>query len=435
MVLDLPGLSPRIMTNPENYPNIKRLADMGLQRSVWPTFPAVTCSIQASIITGTPPSKHGMIANGLFDRQRYTVDFWAQSHRLVAGEKIWDSIREIDSKAKSGVICFQNTMFAHCDMMLTPAPIHTHGDKMLSSCYTKPAALYHELAKDLGDFNLMNYWGPMASLPSSQWITKAAIKMWQENDLNLLLVYLPHLDYCLQKFGPDAPEIQRELKDLDRLVGNIVMEVGLSGDIVVLSEYGMTPVTGAVEINRILRRGGYIAVREVGGMEYLDYGMSRAFAMVDHQVAHIYFNELHDIPHVKAELEKVQGIEHVLDDLGKREYQIDHPNAGELVVLSAPDKWFSYQWWLDQKKAPDFAHTVDIHRKPGYDPQELFFDPATKGISQDSSLVKGSHGLVPENEQDLPVLIVPKKKRKTKMGDGLITSTDIKAILLDLLHE
>lgn len=430
MVLDLPGLSPRIMTDPENYPNIKKLIDSGHKYSVTPSFPALTASMQATITTGQSAARHGMIANGLYDRRRYAVDLWAQSHKLVEGERIWDTLRDSMPDAKTGVICFQNIMFSGCDVLLTPAPKHLHDGKLISSCYTKPIGLYDELAAEIGEFNLMQYWGPMAGIGSSQWIAKAAAKIWNKFELNLLFVYLPHLDYCLQKFGPDAPQIQPELKALDELVGGLVAEAGAE-NVAVISEYGMTPVSGAVGINRLLRKGGYISVREVGGMEYLDMGMSRAFAMVDHQVAHVFFNDPSAVSEVRSLLEETEGVGRVLGETGKKELCIDHPNAGELVALSDPDKWFSYQWWLDPKKAPDFAYTVDIHNKPGYDPQELFFDPVNKCIAQDSSLVKGSHGLVAEDVRDLPMFVSQREAGPSE--NGKIDATDVKSAIIDLL--
>jgi predicted AlkP superfamily pyrophosphatase or phosphodiesterase len=220
--------------------------------------------------------------------------------------------------------------------------------------------------------------------------------------------------------------------------------------VIVLSEYGITPVTGAIHVNRILRQVGMIAVRTELGRELLDAGASAAFAVSDHQVAHVYVKDPARLGEVRDLLAGTPGIERVLDADGKRELGLDHARAGDLVAISAADRWFTYYYWLDDDKAPDFARTVDIHRKPGYDPVELFLDPslalpkvqvgwrlAKKAlgfrmlmdvIPLDARLVKGSHGRVTDAVADGPMLVSSDPDR---VPAGSVNATAVKDLILD----
>ncbi|MEO1128053.1 MAG: nucleotide pyrophosphatase/phosphodiesterase family protein, partial [Cyanobacteria bacterium J06639_16] len=244
----------------------------------------------------------------------------------------------------------------------------------------------------------------------------------------LTLIYLPHLDYCLQKIGCEADQIAKDLTEIDDLCGDLIDFYENRGvQVIVLSEYGMTPVNKPVHINRLLREAGLLQVREELGLEILDAGASKAFAVADHQLAHVYINDPTVLPKVKHILENTDGIDLVLDETGKQAHHLDHDRAGELVAVAKPESWFTYYYWLDDNRAPDFARTVDIHRKPGYDPVELFIDPQLSApklkiaskllqkklgfrylmdmIPLDATLVKGSHGHLTQDPQDCPVFI------------------------------
>jgi predicted AlkP superfamily pyrophosphatase or phosphodiesterase len=280
--------------------------------------------------------------------------------------------------------------------------------------------LKYELNRELGDFPLFNFWGPAANLKSSRWIADCAEYIQRKHAPDLTLVYLPHLDYSHQQYGPDDARSKQALREVDALVGRF------SGDILVVSEYGIRNVHKPVAINRALRKAGHLAVQETLGWELLDAGASRAFAVADHQIAHVYVRD--NLSQVRSLLESLDGVAEVLDEEGKKKYGLDHPRAGELVAIANPDAWFTYYYWLDDDKAPDFAPTVDIHRKPGYDPAELFlagkasklkipFRLAQKMlgfryymdvISLDPTKVRGSHGRLPSDPQHGPVLIGPK---------------------------
>jgi len=365
-------------------------------RPMRPLLPAVTCTMQATLTTGAAPAGHGIIANGLFDRDFQAVRFWEQSARLVQTPRIWQTARERKPDFTCAMLFWQNSVGADADIVLTPAPVHKADGGMVSSCYSRPTGLYDELEAKLGPFDLMSYWGPMASVKSSRWIASAAKEVFDLFAPDLTLVYLPNLDYPVQKLGPSAPELREHLEQTDALVAEISAWARAGGaEVVLLSEYGMTPVSGAIFPNRILRQAGLLEVREVAGMEFLDIAASKAFAMVDHQVAHI-FTKPDATPAARAALEGVDGVGAILDSSGKKAAGLDHPRSGDLVALSAADRWFAYYWWEDAGRAPDFARTVDIHRKPGYDPCEMFIDIATRSISLDTSLVRASHGLVPE---------------------------------------
>ena len=393
ILLDVVGLEQKHLDS-GLLPNIAKITENGEVGKLEPTFPAVTCSVQASILSGKYPREHGIISNGFYDRNAFDVSFWEQSSSLVQSQRVWDTVRQKNTK-KTGVLFWQNTMYANSDIVVTPRPIHLD-DKMVMWCYSKPVGYYEELKEKFGEFNLASYWGPLASSKSSDWIANAAEYTLESERPNLLFVYIPHVDYSAQRFGKEGVQVRDDLKKADEIVGRLVQKATTLGirdetQFVILSEYAFNDVNGAVPLNLVLRDAGLLTIRSIQEKEYLDFEYSKAFAMVDHQVAHIYIKNGYE-KEARSVLETTSGVDIVLDGNGKKDLAIDHERSGDLIAIAAKDKWFSYYWWYDEGKAPDFAHKVDIHRKPGYDPLELFIDPRTKSIPLDTSLIKGSHG-------------------------------------------
>ncbi|MEW6219548.1 MAG: nucleotide pyrophosphatase/phosphodiesterase family protein [Thermodesulfobacteriota bacterium] len=409
VVLDVVGLTRHHFDEPAFCPNLARLREQGLLAAMAPCFPAVTLPVQATLTTGLYPGQHGVVANGFFFRSDFRVAFWEQAASLVAGDRLWQRLRHPLPDLKTALLFMQNSLFSGTEVILTPRPLHTD-DGLIPWCHSMPVGLYDQLAADLGPFPLQHYWGPLAGIASSQWISRAAAATIHRFQPDLTMVYLPHLDYACQRLGPGHPAIREELAQVDAAVGGIVaavQEAGLAGEtvFVVLAEYAFSEVAGAVFPNRILREHGLLAVRTIAGREYLDLENSRAWAMVDHQVAHLFVQRGAE-GQARAALERTPGIDLVLDRIGKQAWHLDHPRAGELVAVANRDRWLAYPWWEDPARAPDFAGRVDIHRKPGYDPCELFFDPETRAVSQDTGLVRGSHGYPPLSERDqLPFLV------------------------------
>jgi predicted AlkP superfamily pyrophosphatase or phosphodiesterase len=393
VLLDVVGLEQKHLDS-GFVPNIGKIIENGQATRLEPTFPAVTCTVQASILSGTYPLEHGIIANGLYDRDTFNVSFWEQSSSLVQTPRAWDILKQKDNK-KTAVLFWQNTMYANSDIVLTPRPIHLD-EKMVMWCYSKPVGYYEKLKEKFGGFDLASYWGPLASPKSSEWIGNAAEYTLENERPDFLFVYIPHVDYSAQRFGKESAQVKNDIKNADEIVGRLMHKVTALGiqeetEYIVLSEYAFNDVNGAVPLNIILRDAGLLSTRIIEDKEYLDFEYSKAFAMVDHQVAHIYIKAGFE-GEARKVLENAPGVERILDGKGKKELAIDHKRSGELIAISAKDKWFSYYWWHDPSKAPDFAHKVDIHRKPGYDPVELFIDRKTMSIPLDPSLVKGSHG-------------------------------------------
>ncbi|HEV3432536.1 MAG TPA: nucleotide pyrophosphatase/phosphodiesterase family protein [Nitrososphaera sp.] len=393
ILLDVVGLEQKHLDS-GLLPNISKVIEDGEVAKLEPTFPAVTSTVQSSILSGKYPRDHGIIANGLFDRSTFNVSFWEQSSSLVQAQRVWDQVKQTNAK-KTAVLFWQNTMYANSDIVVTPRPIHLD-DRMVMWCYSKPAGYYEKLKEKYGEFNLASYWGPLASPKSSEWIGSAAEYTLESERPNFLFVYIPHVDYSAQRFGTGTEQVRNDLKKADEIVGRLVqksIDLGIRDEtqFIILSEYAFNDVTGAVPLNLVLRDAGLLSVRTIQEKEYLDFEYSKAFAMVDHQVAHIYIKDGYEKETRKA-LETASGVDRILDSTGKKDLAIDHERSGELIVIAARDKWFSYYWWYEEDKAPDFARKVDIHRKPGYDPVELFIDPKTKSIPLDTSLVKGSHG-------------------------------------------
>jgi predicted AlkP superfamily pyrophosphatase or phosphodiesterase len=415
-------------------PNVAKIAENGEIGKLEPTFPAVTSTVQASVLSGKYPREHGIISNGLYDRNTYNVSFWEQSSSLVQSQRIWDTVKKSNG-IKTAVLFWQNTMYANSDIVITPRPIHLD-DKMVMWCYSKPVGYYEKLKEKLGEFNLAGYWGPLASPKSSEWITNAAEYTLESERPNFLFVYIPHADYSAQRFGKGAVQVRDDLKKADELVGRLVqkvIELGIRDEtqFIILSEYAFNDVNGAVPLNVVLRDADLLSIRTIQEKEYLDLEYSKAFAMVDHQVAHIYVKNGYERETRKV-LENTNGVETILDSSGKKELAIDHERSGELIAISTRDRWFSYYWWHDESRAPDFARKVDIHRKPGYDPVELFIDHKTKSIPLDASLIKGSHGRPPDLQAGEGLAFYASSKRHGKIVEsGAARSVDIPKCLLD----
>ncbi len=448
VVLNVVGLTPGLLAH---APHLKRLADQGALRPLATVTPAVTTTVQSTFVTGALPRDHGIVANGWYFRELSEVLLWRQSNRLVHGEKLWDTAKRRDPAFTCAKLFWWYNMYSSADIAVTPRPMYPADGRKLPDIYTAPAGLRDELQQRLGQFPLFRFWGPAADIVSTQWIGRCALDVFERQRPTLTLVYLPHLDYNLQRLGPDHPRIAQDVAEVDQVCGELIEAAQRAGArVIALSEYGITAVSKPVHINRALRQAGYIQIREELGRELLDAGASRAFALADHQIAHVYVADPALVPEVKALIEALPGVERVLDEAGKRQAGLDHPRSGELVAISRADSWFTYYYFLDEARAPDFARTVDIHRKPGYDPVELFLDPrlplakariawrlAQKilgfrylmdVISLDATLVKGSHGRPTDRAEDGPLLITSEPGR---MAEGPVAATAVKDLILD----
>ena len=448
VVLNVVGLTPELVG--EHTPHLKALAARGSLRSLETVLPAVTCSVQSTFTTGLMPEEHGVVGNGWYFRDLAEVWLWRQANQLVAGEKIWEAARRRDPAFTCAKLFWWYNMYSSADWSVTPRPLYPADGRKLPDIYAEPYELRDELNAKLGTFPLFNFWGPNADIRSTQWIARCALHVYATRKPTLTLVYLPHLDYDIQRLGPYDPAVAKALREVDAVCGELIEAFERDGaQVIVLSEYGITPVNGAVHINRALRRAGLLRVKPELGREMLDAGASEAFAVADHQVAHVYVKRPERVGEVRSLLQQVDGIETVLDGDGKREAGLDHPRSGELVAVSRADRWFTYYFWLDDDLAPDYARTVDIHRKPGYDPVELFLDPAINlpllkvgwtvakkklgfrylmdVIPLDASLVKGSHGRITDDPRAGPLFITP---HPDLLPPGPVHAVDVKEIVL-----
>lgn len=426
VVMNVVGLTPRLV---ERMPTVKRFAHRGRLATVGHVLPAVTCAVQATYLTGTLPREHGIVGNGWYFRDECVVRFWHQSDKLVQRPRIWQTARQRDPSFTCANLFWWHAMYSAADVTVTPRPMYPADGRKIPDLWTHPRVLRSWLQDNLGPFPLFKFWGPATSIESTQWIAEAAIEVDLEHHPTLSLIYLPHLDYGLQRFGPDDPRIGKELEELDGVIALLLDHFGKDPQtrIVLLSEYGIEPVSRAVHVNRVLREQGLLVVRKELDRELLDAGASAAFAVADHQIAHVYVNDARQRERVRDLLGKIPGVAEVLGGPEQAVVGTDHPRSGEYVILAEPGAWFTYYYWLDDAKAPDFARTVDIHRKPGYDPAELFIDPGIAlpklriawkllirrlgfrslldVIPMDATLVRGSHGRAPADPAAGPVLI------------------------------
>lgn len=453
VVLNVVGLTPSHLG--PHTPRLSELAREGFACPLGTVLPAVTCTAQATLLTGTLPREHGIVANGWYFRDQAEVWLWRQSNHLMSGEKLYEAARQRDPHHTTAKLFWWYNMYAAVDWSITPRPCYPADGRKVFDSYSHPAALKDELQAELGVFPLTRFWGPTADIASSTWIADAAIRMLQRERPSLTLVYLPHLDYNFQRLGPHDPRVVEDLRKVDAEAGRVIDAARkLGARIVALSEYGIAPVDRPVHINRLLREHGWlVARRERPGWETLDAGASAAFAVADHQVAHVYVREPRDLEPIRTMLSRAPGIERVLDRSQQREFGLDHPRSGELVAIAAPGAWFTYYFWLDDRVAPDYARTVDIHRKPGYDPVELFVDPKLRFpklrvasrlarklmgfryymdvIGLDASIVKGSHGRLPSpgrEAEEGPVFIGSDRA----FARDRLAMTDVKQLLLTM---
>ncbi|WP_445636260.1 Alkaline phosphatase family protein [Nostoc sp. DSM 114161] len=452
VILNVVGLTPSLLG--KNTPFLSTWAAKGQVVPIKTVLPAVTCSVQATYLTGKLPNEHGIVANGWYFRDECEVKFWRQSNKLVQAPKVWEIAKSIDSNFTCANLFWWYNMYSSVDYAITPRPMYPADGRKLPDIYTHPSDVRSPIQSDLGQFPLFDFWGPKTSINSSQWIANSAKWIEERYSPTLSLVYLPHLDYCLQKFGHDEKHIQADLQEIDGVCQELIEYYqARNTQVIILSEYGITPVDKAVHLNRVLRENNLIAVREELGRELLDFGGSIAFAVADHQIAHVYVNDPAYISKVRSLLEATEGVAQVLDEQGKQAYHLDHPRSGELVAIAEPNTWFTYYYWLDDNKAPDFARTVDIHRKPGYDPVELFLDPQIKFpqgkialkllkkqlgfrylmdvIPLDASLVRGSHGQISTSGNEGPLFIT----HQTHLVDSdIIEATDVCSLILKHLN-
>jgi predicted AlkP superfamily pyrophosphatase or phosphodiesterase len=456
ILLSLPALREKDVAV---MPKLRSLMAGGEIAELTPGFPCVTCPVQAAMTTGRRPAEHGIVANGLYWREKRQVEMWTAPNDCIERPQIWDLLShhgKTGTDASRHAACLASgpagseptpvlpgltsavwfplhSKGCEADYVCTPAPIHNPDGSESLWCYTRPMELYGQLRDALGHFPLMNYWGPMAGIKSSAWIADSAViaaRQWQPD---FFYIYLPQLDYAAQRSGPDSAAADASIAELDEVIGRLAdgMREAYGDDLLWLAagEYTITPVDHVSYPNRILREAGLLSVRQADDGEHLDLEKSRAFAMVDHQFSHVFVAD-GDQAMAKqvADLFRNQpGINDVLVGPQRSRYDLDHPRSGEVILISSPQSWQAYYWWLSDDRAPGFARSVDIHRKPGYDPVELFFDPATKSIPLSAALVKGSHGVPAVDRSQRTVLLA---SEPTRFPAGPLRDTDVFGIVL-----
>ena len=451
VVLNVVGLTPELIG--EHTPNIKKFTERGQLATINEVVPAVTSSAHATYLTGTLPAEHGIVGNGWYFRDECDVRFWHRSDRLIQRPRLWDVARAYDPNFTVANLHWRYATYSSADYAVIERPMYPADGRKLPDIYAWPHDLRGELIQELGEFPLFNFWGPNSSIKGSRWIADAAKVVDTRRDPTLTLVYLPHLDYGLQRFGPDLGKVAQDLREIDAVTGDLIEFYEAKGaQVTLVSEYGIDFVDKPVHLNRVLREHGLVSIREELGLEQLNFGMSEAFAVADHQIAHVYVNNPDKLNEVRGVLESTPGVGEVLDRAGQKIYGLDHPRSGDLVALAEPDAWFTYYYWQDDQKAPDFARTVDIHRKPGYDPAELFMNPELKNpklkaagvlakkklgfrylmdvIGLDATLVKGSHGLRSRTPARAPVFVTQQAQH---LQGKQLEATDVFELILNHL--
>ncbi|SIO15343.1 alkaline phosphatase family protein [Algoriphagus halophilus] len=453
VVIDVVALSKRLIG--EHTPFLKKWTSEKLQATIDPVLPAVTTSAQTTYLTGKWPTEHGIVGNGWYFQDECEIKFWRQSNKLIQAKNIWDIAKEKNPNFTVSNMFWWYNMYSTADYQVTPRPLYPSDGRKIPDCHSHPMDLRDRLQEELGQFPLFSFWGPNANIESTQWIANASKKVDEWKNPTLTLIYLPHLDYGLQKYGIDFSNISKDLREIDAVCEDLITYYENQGaEVILLSEYGITSVSNPVHLNRVFRKAGLIQVKNELGLETLDAGTSRAFAVVDHQLAHIHVKDKADLPLVKKLLEETPGVDLILDEEEKKKYHLDHERSGDLVVVADKDSWFTYYFWLDDSKAPDYARCVAIHQKPGYDPVELFMNPEfalpmvkvglkvlkkklgfrylMDVIPLDATLVKGAHGRIPEESLDHPVFFTSNKSLTQQKH---IAPVDVQGLILKKIFE
>ncbi|MEZ6066440.1 MAG: alkaline phosphatase family protein [Planctomycetaceae bacterium] len=429
-LISIPGLRERDLSS---MPRLSGLAaNDGAIRPLVPSFPTVTCPVQANLTTGTGPEQHGVVANGFFYRDKGQVEMWTAWNECIQAPQIWELLHRHDPSISTAVWFPLHSKGAKADFICTPAPIHNPDGSESLWCYTQPTELYGELRDRLGHFPLMHFWGPLANIKSSDWIVDSAVIAAEKYRPRFSYIYLPHLDYAAQKDGPDSPRAIAALTELDEAIGRLIDGYSAAGmqDVLwlVASEYVITPVDEVGYPNRLLREAGLLTLDvDDAGRENLNVAESAAWCLVDHQLGHVFVRDASNVDRVAEVLRSDPTIEQVLVEAERGTVGLDHPRSGEIVLISRPNAWLAYYWWLDDARAPAYARTVDIHRKPGYDPVELFIEMPARAIPLDATLVRGSHGY-PATTPDRQGLLLASSA--SAVGDGTVCDTDVCGIVL-----
>ncbi len=438
LLISIPGLRGEDLAR---MPVLAGLAASGRCVPLAPGFPAVTCPVQASLSTGASPARHGIVANGVFDRGTNHLEMWISPDSVHRAPRLWDRVKTLRPDLKTAAWFLLQSKHATADLVCLPAPRHNPDGTETMWCHTNPEPLYATLRDTLGEFPLHAFWGPVAGIASSRWIARSFVEASRPAPPHVAVVYLPHLDYAAQRTGPDSPAALAACGELDAEIGTLLDDYGrLVGRdrlvVMVAGEYRIRPVSHALHPNRVLREAGMLAVRETAEGEILDLAGSRAWTLADHQLGHVYLSDPADAAMVAGLFRGRAGVGRVLEGeelvaagLRTAGESRSRDRCGDVVIESALDSWQTYFYWLDDAKAPAFARTIDIHRKPGYDPLELHLDRTALpriAIPLDPTLVKGSHGAVDPTTPHETVFIA---SRHDITDAATLATTDIASIV------
>jgi hypothetical protein len=445
LLLSIPGLRQEDVSR---MPTLESLAAVGGCVPLAPGFPAVTCAVQATLTTGSLPTAHGIVANGLYDRGSHHLEMWISPDGVHRAPRLWDRLKTARPDLRTAAWFLLQSKHATADLVCLPAPKHNPDGTETMWCHTNPEPLYASLRDTLGDFPLHKFWGPIAGIESSQWIARSFLEASRDNPPHFATVYLPHLDYAAQRTGPDSPQAHAACGELDAEIAKLIDGFGaiVGRDrlmVLVVGEYRIRPVSHTLFPNRVLREAGLLAVADTPDGELLDMVGSRAWALADHQVSHVYLQDGADqqlVEKVASLFRGRAGVARVLAgaDLVAAGLTASAPpdqesRCGDLVIESTPESWQSYFYWLNDANAPRFARTIDIHRKPGYDPLELHID-RTKlpqiSIPLDVSLVKGSHGAIDPASPHETIFIAS----RPGLANGPLAMHEIAGIVMDLFR-
>ena len=397
VLVSIPGLRPRDL---RHMPGLRSLVAAGDQAPLVPSFPCASWPVQANLLTGQLPRRHGVIASGCYHRQQGDVELWNSSSDIVSAPMIWDTLRDHHPELISAAWFPMVAGSCRSNYVCSTQSHYLQQPDEQDACDTRPGQLYNTLRHELGSIPQADAGQTEMQFDTSAWMARSASRVAHSVQPHLFYLSFSHLLETAQQHGPDSPNTRDALAELDRALGILIdgFQSAYEGRNLlwlVTSEFVITPVDHVSYPNRRLREAGLLEVKNLADGEHLDLDNSLAWAFVDHQYAHVYVKDSTSsiIREVTRLFTREAGIDQVLCGPELADLHLDHPRSGEVVLISSPNSWQAYYWWMEDAHAPQFARqpTGSI-MKPAIDPLELYADRRDGTIPLNTKLIQGSYG-------------------------------------------
>ena len=414
VLLSIPQLRHRDVT-PGGLASLEALEVRGGLIELVPAFPGLAASSFATLITGVGPQQHGLIGNTYFDRARGCVVAGPFPDAATEAPRLWQQLRAARPGSKTLLWFAPNSRGADVEL---GAWIERDGTLM-----TNPPALADALIARFGPFPQVDDpgKGEPPRLAATAWMLRSAAWVIAAEDPTLAIVRVPYLAQVARRFGPDGREAGRAIRELEAVLAPFLAARRPEDLILAATESVVTPVSGPVLPNLVLRGLGLLALSPdpAGGLD-VDLARSAAFALADHQLCQIYLNDPTEAATVASAFAGPHGdgIATIAPGDRRAALGLAHPRAGDVILVAQPDHWFAPDWWLVPSEAP---RTV-----PG-----CGLAPASPGVPIDPAHVKGSLGAPPPGPEYLGILV--SSRSEPLAGHSYLAAREVAAAVLGAL--